>query len=176
MDLGTVISWLSNADLGTIPAENIVLVSALLSAYIAYQTRKNGLETDRERERYLNSRLQDTARFSHVWGVKIGNILVNEDSGLIYRLRKFFFGSISGSTTISVTYKNITIEGSFWEQDRVQELVDRYEVEVEHIHTQEHLDPTAATFQIDSVDYEDIVGFFNYIIEFDKYVNGLLPP
>lgn len=168
MDLGNI---LSGADFGTIPTENVVLVSALLSAYVAYQTRKNSLETNRERERHLNSRLQDTTQFSDAWGIKVGNIVVNEDSGLLYRLRKFIFGSISGSTTISVTYKNVTIPGSFWDQDKVQELVEGYDVEVRHIQTQEHLDPTVATFYIDSMKYDTIAGFFNHIISFDKYLN-----
>ena len=176
MNLVTLTGWLRNADLGTIPTENVVLASALLSAYVAYQTRKNSLETDRERERYLNSRLQDTTKFSDTWGFKLGNILVHEDSGWFYRLKKFAFGDVSGFITVTLTYKNGTIPGSFWEQDHVQEVVDGYDVEVEHVQTQEHLSPTPATFRIESTDYEYIAGFFHYIVEFDKFTNRRRSP
>lgn len=168
MGIGSI---LNGADLGTIPSEQVVLASALLSAYVAYQTRKNSLETGRERERYLNFRLQDTSQFSDTWGIKVGNILVDEDSGRLYRLKKFVTGTISGTVTISVTYKTATIPGSFWEQEKVQDLIAGYDVEAEHLRTQEHLDPTPAVFRIESVKYEDVIGFFNYIIGFDQYMN-----
>ena len=165
-------STLSGVDLGTIPTENVVLASAILSAYIAYQTRKNSLETNRERERFLNFRLQDTAQFSDTWGVRITNVFVNENSGILYRLRKLFLDGVSGDTTIAVTYKGKPIPESYWEKDKVQKLVSGYDVEVEHIQTIEHLDPVPAKFRIHSTEYDDIVGFFNYMIEFDEFIGN----
>lgn len=159
MDVNTIIGWLSNIDFGTIPTENVVLVSALLSGYVAYQTRKNSLETNRERERYLNFRLQDGTQFSDTWGITIGNIFVHENSGILYRLKKFFTGTMTGKSTVVVMYKHGSIPGTFWSEERVQDLVSGYDIEVRHIKTMEHLDPTVAKFSIHSVDDGDISGF-----------------
>lgn len=155
-------------DLGTIPTENVVLISAMLSAYIAYQSRINGLETDRERERYLNFRLQDSTHFSDMWAITIDNILIHEKSGLFYRLRKFLTGSLSGEASVVVRYEKRSIPGSFWETDAGEAILDSYGVEVEHLGTEEHLDPTVARFKFGSVDYEDIAGFFDAVLELEK--------
>lgn len=66
----------ASMDLGTIPTKNVVLASAILTAYIASQSRINGLETSRERERFLNFRLQETTQYSDMWEITIDYIRV----------------------------------------------------------------------------------------------------
>lgn len=155
-------------DLGTIPTENVVLVSAILTGYIAYQSRINGLETERERERYVNFRLRDSTKFSDTWAVTIDNIQVYEKKGFIYRVKKFFIGSLSGESTVVVRYKHATIPGSFWETEGGKAALDGYGVEVEHLGTDDHLDPTIARFKFGTLDDREIAGFFDALIDLEQ--------
>jgi len=155
-------------ELGTIPTQYVILLSAGLSAFIAYQSRLNGLESSRERERYLNSRLQDSTLLSDRWGVIIDGIQVHENRGAIYRVKKFLTGTICGETTVVVRYKNTTIPGGFWESEGGQAVTESYHVEVEHLNTREDVDPTIARFRFQSLDDGDISGFFNALIEIEE--------
>lgn len=155
-------------DLGTIPTENVVLVSALLTGFIAYQSRLNGLESSRERERYLNSRLQDSTLLSDIWAVTIDNIQFHESSGFFYRLKKFFTGTLSRESTVVVRYQNRPIPGGFWETEGGQAVIDSYSVEVEHLNTREDTNPTIARFRFETVNDEDISGFFNALIDLEQ--------
>lgn len=155
-------------DLGTIPTEYVVLVSAVLSGFIAYQSRLNGLEASRERERYLNSRLQDSTLLSDMWAVTIDNIQVHENSGFFYRVKKFITGSLSGESTVVVRYNNATIPGEFWETEGGRAVTESYHVEVEHLNTREDSDPAIARFRFQSLDDGDISGFFNALMELEE--------
>lgn len=155
-------------DLGSIPSEQLVLASTTLSAYIAYQSRINGLETDRERERYLNSRFEDATQFSDMWGITIDNIQVHEKSGFLYRLCKFFTGTISGESTVVIRYKNGSIPSSFWDSEVGKAMTDSYAIDVEHLGTQEHLDPTIARFNFGTIDGIEIMNFFRAVIDAEK--------
>jgi hypothetical protein len=155
-------------ELGTIPTEYVVLVSAVLSGFIAYQSRLNGLESSRERERYLNSRLQDSTLLSDMWAVTIDGIQVHESSGFFYRVKKFLTGTISGETTVVVRYKNTTFPGDFWETEGGKAVTESYHVEVEHLNTREDVNPTIARFRFQSLDDGDISGFFNALIELEE--------
>ena len=155
-------------DFGAIPTDNVVLVSAILTAYIAYQSRINGLETGRERERYLNSRLQESTQFSDTWAITIDNIRVQENSGFLYRLRKFITGGLSGESSVVVRYEKSTIPGSFWETEAGETIMDAYRVEVEHLGTNEHLSPTVARFTLGSLTNDDIIGFFDALLTVEK--------
>ena len=106
---------------GTIPTENVVLVSAVLTAYIAYQSRINGLDTVRERERYLNSRLQDMTKFSDTWAITIDNVRAHEDAGFFYRVKKFITGSLSGESSVVVRYKKAQFLARSGKQTRVRQ-------------------------------------------------------
>lgn len=154
--------------LGTIPTENVVLASAVLTGYIAYQTRVNGLETGRERERYLNEALEEATTLSDTWGITIDNIAVYENSGALYRLWKFITGRISGEADVTVRYERATIPSEFWESGAGKPLLNGYRVDVEHIDTQDHVEPTLAAFRFGSLDEEDIAGFFGLFLEYEK--------
>lgn len=140
----------------------------MLSGFIAYQSRLNGLEASRERERYLNSRLQDSTLLSDMWAVTIDNIQVHESSGFLYRVKKFITGSLSGESTVVVRYNNATIPSQFWDTEGGKAVTDSYHVEVEHLNTREDMDPTIARFRFQSVDDGDISGFFNTLIDLEE--------
>lgn len=152
--------------LGTIPTEQVVLVSAALTGFIAYQSRLNGLETARERERHLNSRLSGASLHSVRWGLTLDN--VQEKSGFLYRVKKFLTGSVEGDTTVVVRYENRMLPGSFWKTKTGKSILDSYWVEVEHLRTQRNLDPTIARFKFGSTNYEDIMEFFDILLKIDK--------
>lgn len=154
--------------LGTIPTEYVILISAVLSGFIAYQSRLNGLEASRERERYLNLRLQDNTLLSDTWGITIDNIQVHERSGFFYRVKKFVTGSLSGESTVVVRYKNVTIPSKFWETEGGKAVIDSYHIEVEHLNTREDMNPAIARFRFQSVNDGDISGFFNALIEVEE--------
>jgi hypothetical protein len=143
-------------------------VSAVLSGFIAYQSRLNGLEASRDRERYLNSRLQDHTLLSDMWAITIDNIQVHESSGFFYRVKKFITGSLSGESTVVVRYNGSTIPGQFWGTEGGKAIIDSYHIEVEHLNTREDVDPTIARFRFQSVDDGDISGFFNALIDLEE--------
>lgn len=155
-------------DLGTIPTEQVVLVSAALTGFIAYQSRLNGLETARERERHLNSRLAGASLHSVRWGLTLDNVQVQEKSGFPYRVKKFLTGSVEGDTTVVVRYENRMLPGSFWKTKTGKSILDSYWVEVEHLRTQRNLNPTIARFKFESTDYGDIMEFFDILLKIDK--------
>lgn len=155
-------------ELPPIPAENFVLGSFLMTTYIAYQSRLNGLESSRERERHLSSRLSEVTHIGDIWGVTIDTVRFHENSGFWYRKRKFLTGRISGETTVVVRYKNTTIPGSFWETEGAQAFLNGFDFEVEHLNTSEHLDPTVARFNIGSTQPESIEAVFGSLIEVEE--------
>jgi len=155
-------------DLGAIPTEYVVLVSAVLTGFIAYQSRLNGLESSREREQYLNSRLQESMILSDMWAITIDNILVHEKAGFLYRVKKFITGSLSGECTVVVRYNNVTIPSNFWETKGGKAVTESYHIEVEHLNTREDTDPTIARFRFQSVDDGDLSGFFNALIDLEE--------
>jgi hypothetical protein len=155
-------------DLGTISTDDVVLASAVLTGFIAYQSRVNGLESSRERERYLNSRLQESTLLSDMWGITIDNIQVHENSGFFYGKKKFLTGTISGESTVVVRYDNATIPGEFWETDGGRAVTDSYHVGVEHLSTNEDSNPAIARFRFQTVDDGDISGFFNALIDLEQ--------
>lgn len=152
----------------TIPTSYVILTSALLSAFIAYQSRKNGLETQWEREQFVNSRLAGTTIPSDTWGLTCDRVTIIEDSGLFYRFRKFVTGRMSGEATVTIKYQNASIPGEVWENENIQELLSVLDFDVEHIETTDQVDPTHSKFIVQTVEWGDIVTFLNTIIEIDK--------
>ena len=152
----------------TIPTSYVILTSALLTGFIAYQSRKNGLETQWERERFINSRLAGSMRPSNTWGIKFDQVNIFEDSGLFYRFKKFVTGRMSGEATVTIQYQNASIHGEIWENENIQELLGVLDFDVEHIETVEQIEPTHAKFLVQTVKWEDIVEFVNTVIEIEK--------
>lgn len=152
----------------TIPTSYVILTSALLTGFIAYQSRKNGLETQWERERFINSRLAGSMRPSNTWGIKFDQVNIFEDSGLFYRFKKFVTGRMSGEATVTIQYQNASIPGEIWENENIQELLGVLDFDVEHIETVEQIEPTHAKFLVQTVKWEDIVEFVNTVIEIEK--------
>lgn len=147
-------------ELGTIPTEYVVLVSAILTGYIAYQSRINGLESARERERYLNDRMAGGSYYSDTFSFTIDSVHVHESSRIHHRIWKFLTKRFTGETTIIIRYDTVSIPGSFWTAGPGSDLIDAYWVDVEHLHTAEQTDPTIARFSIDSTSHDDIADFF----------------
>lgn len=152
----------------TIPTSYVILTSALLTGFIAYQSRKNGLETQWERERFINSRLAGSMRPSNTWGIKFDQVNIFEDSGWFYRFKKFVTGRMSGEATVTIQYQNANIPGEIWENENIQELLGVLDFDVEHIETIEQIEPMHAKFLVQTVEWGDVVEFVNAIIEIEK--------
>ena len=152
----------------TIPTNYVILTSALLSGFIAYQSRKNGLETQWERERFINSRLAGSVRSSDTWGIKFDQVNIFEDTGWFYRFKKFVTGRMTGEATVTIQYQNTSIPGEIWENENVQELLEVLDFDVEHIETMDQIEPTYAKFLVQTVKWGDILEFVNTIIEIEK--------
>lgn len=155
-------------NLPPIPAANFVLGSFFLTAYIPYQSRLNGLETSRQRERHLTSRLEEVTHIEDIWGVTVDTVRFHENRGFWYRKRKFVTGGLSGETTVVVRYDNATIPGDFWDTDGAQAFLDGFEFDVEHLNTSERLDPTVARFKIGAIEPESIEAVFVSLIEMEE--------
>lgn len=153
----------------TLPITHVILASALLTGYIAYQSRKNGLETEWEREQFINSRMSGSTFPSDTWGITCDHVIIIEDSGWWYRFKKFLNGQMSGEAAVSVRYQNATIPGEIWEDSNLQTALDVLEFEWEHIDTNENLQPTHAKFILQTVEWGDLMSFFNVIIEAEKW-------
>ncbi|WP_152418627.1 hypothetical protein [Halorubrum distributum] len=154
-------------NLPPIPAEYFVLASAILSAFIAYQSRINGIESQRERESYLKSRLEGGTHIGDRWGIKIDTVRFHEDSGFWYRKEKFLTGRISGETTVVVQYKIQPLPGNYWDHEGPQAVLDGYEVPVKHLRTTTDTDPTIANFSVESPDPQVVENFFVELLMMD---------
>jgi len=152
----------------TIPTNYVVLASALLSGFIAYQSRKNGLETEWEREQFVNSRLAGSTFPSDTWGITCDYVTIVEDSGWPYRFKKFFTGRMSGEAAVSVKYQNASIPGEVWENENIKQILDVLDFEVEHVGTNDHIEPTHSKFVLDTVEWGDVVEFLHAVIEMEK--------
>jgi len=152
----------------TIPTDYVILTSALLSGFIAYQSRKNGLETQWEREQFVNSRLAGTTIPSDTWAITCDGITIIEDSGALYRFKKFVTGRMSGEAAVTIRFQNADIPGEVWENENIQELLGVLDFEVEHVETTDQINPTHAKFIVQTVEWGDIVEFLNTIIEIEK--------
>lgn len=152
-----------------IPTTHVIVASALLTGFIAYQSRKNGLETKWEREQFINSRLSGGTFPSDMWGLTCDHVMIIEDTGWRYRFKKFFTGRMSGEAVVSVRYENVSIPGSVWENSNLQAALDALGFEWEHVGTNQHLQPTHARFVLQTVERSEIMDFFNAIIEAEKW-------
>lgn len=153
----------------TLPTTHVIIASAVLTGFIAYQSRKNGLETAWEREQFINSRMSGSTFPSDKWGITCDHVIIIEDSGWWYRFKKFFTGRMSGETAVSVRYQNASIPGEIWENSNLQAALDVLEFEWEHVDTNENLQPTHAKFVLQTVEWSDLMEFFNTIIEAEKW-------
>lgn len=155
-------------NLPPIPTEYFIFASFFGTLYIAYQSRLNGLETQRERERYLNDRLGEVTHIGDIWGVAIDTIRFTESSGFWYRKKKFLLGGISGKSTAVIRYENSSIPEDLWETEGLQHFLKEYEVDVKHTGTADHLDPTIANFQFETADPDKVENFFSTLITMEK--------
>ena len=151
-----------------IPSEYIIFASAIGTAYIAFQSRQNALEKERDRERYLNDRLKEVTHIGDIWGITIDSIRFSEKKGILYSLFKFIFGGISGESTVVIRYENSSVPGALWDTEGLQIFLEEYETEVEHLTTNSHLDPSVARFKFETEDPEMIENFFSKFIHMEK--------
>lgn len=152
----------------SIPTSYVIVTSAILTGYIAFQSRKNGLETEWNREEFVNARLAGATFPSDTWGITCDYVTIIEDSGLLYRIKKFLTGRMSGEAAVAVKYENASIPGEIWETDGWQQILDSFDFDVEHAGTNEHIDPTHAKFILGTVEWGEIVDFLHAIIELEK--------
>lgn len=68
------------------------LLTAALTGAGVYIARKNGLETEKEREEHLKNRLKGRTIPTDTWGITVDDIVVIEKSGLPYRVKKIHHG------------------------------------------------------------------------------------
>lgn len=76
---------------------------------------------------------------------------------------------MSGEAAISVTYQNASIPGEVWENSNLQAALDVHGFEWEHVQTNENLQPTHAKFVLQTVEWGDIMDFFNSIIKAEQW-------
>ncbi|WP_281195825.1 hypothetical protein [Halorubrum sp. F4] len=151
-----------------IPAEYVITASFVGTMFIAYQSRLNGLERERDRDLFLNEKLAERTHLGDIWGITIDSVRFREKDGFLYRKWKFLTGRISGETTVVVRYQNTTIPGDFWDTPALQHFLDEFKVEVDHLQTDDHLDPTVARFKMETTDPDTIDDFFGTLITMEQ--------
>lgn len=153
-----------------VSGEYLILGSFLLSIYIAYHSRMNGLETWRDRERFLNERLGGGSHFSESMVIEIDNVEIYEERGLSYREWKFFTGELRGNSYVGFRFINREPAPEFWETESAQNFLNALDFEVEHLETRDNANPTIGVFRIGSMNAEDIQKFATAFVEADERI------
>lgn len=156
----------------SIPTAYVVSISALLTGYIAYQSRLNSLETEWDREKLVNARLEGKTMPADSWAITVDNILVLEKSGYRYRLTKFLTGGFEGKAFLTIRYVNATLSDKNWEQDAAKEFLEMFDFEVTHLETNNDFDPAYSKFELSTTDWESILEFIDTLVELDKWMKG----
>lgn len=157
-------------EIPTIPGEYILITSLLISIYIAYQSRMNGLENWRDREQFMREKLVERVHISKTIKVETSTVEVHEKTGLRYRFSKFFTGKMQGHTYIVLSYLHQEKDSDFWESDGAQEFLDSFDFKVEHLSTVTYTDPSYSKFKIGSTEAKDVQEFGAKFVKADEFI------
>jgi hypothetical protein len=141
---------LSVADLG-------VALTALGVVLGAIYYRLSNLEARREREEYLRSKFGDRQWAEEPLVAEFDTLHVTEASGVLYKIRRYLFGSFDGSTIISLN-ANFEFQEEMWERDGFMEPYHKTTNANVELQKVERLNPETVQIilEIDSVEHNKI--------------------
>lgn len=148
------------------PIDVVIILSFFGTLYIAYRARVSGLESERERENYLNSRLEEASYANEMWGLTIDNIRFVEKSGLKYQIKKFIKGGIDGEAYVVVRWENIQFDDDFWNSELMNTVFDAFPVEVEFDESRQMgTNVYISAFSFYTSDIDEIKQFFKELVD-----------
>ncbi|WP_396614072.1 hypothetical protein ACH9L7_19990 (plasmid) [Haloferax sp. S1W] len=157
------------SNVGTILTGIIAAVAVLgaIASVVVYihRWRWKGVESAREKEEYLRQQLVDAIYAGGPMTGTVTSIKVREDSGILYRMKKAVFASVSGSTELTMRFDHAAISDDRLDQEPFATLfsdpsqVDL--VDAEHMQTQPNpaQGHTLVQIRVFSMDYDDVGGW-----------------
>jgi hypothetical protein len=164
----TVDYFLSN------PGQLTFLIPVSIAIAIA---RIRSLPDEREREQFLNDRFTSRVVTEQNLQAEFDALRVEEESGLLYRLKKFITKHLEGFTVVSLN-ANYDVDQGLWEAGAMEPFQDNLGIEVEYVRS-EVLNPetTQIVLKVHSTNADDISAVVSslqhYFILLDEQVDGI---
>lgn len=136
--------------------EVATILTLLVSFYIAYRSKANSLNTYREEEQFLGSRLSGTTAIEEPFAVTIEKVEIQERDDFQYRVKRLLLRPVEGSTRVWVRWETHSLGGDIWETEFKDILSDKFEFEIEHVESDVIGDKGMSVFDVDTLDPDDV--------------------
>lgn len=150
------------------PFEAIAILTLIGTGYIAYRSKANSLTTAREHEQFLNNRIGGAAFVEEPFIVNLDMIEVHEREGLVYRLKRILFRPLEGSVLVRVRWQHHSLKEDWWDSDFADILREEFDIEFEHIATEQVADQAVSAFEMETLEQEEIIKFVGALPDFGK--------
>jgi len=175
----------SRLDFEHIMASDTVILSALGVAVTtlgvvlgAIYYRLSNLETRREREEYLKNKFKDRKWAEQPLVAEFDTLHVTQKSGVLYKLKRYLFGSFDGSTIISVN-TNFGFPEEMWEHEgfmKPYHKITNAEVDLQKVERL-NTNTVQVILEVESVEHNEIshsvISFLGLLKKADETVDGV---
>ena len=158
-------------------ADLSVALTALGVVLGAIYYRLSNLEARREREEYLRSKFSDRQWAEEPLVAEFDTLHVTEASSVLYKIRRYLFGSFDGSTIISLN-ANFGFSEEIWGHEGFMEPYHKTTNANVDLQNVERLNPETVQIilEIDSVEHNEIshaiIVLLGLFIKADETVDG----
>lgn len=130
--------------------------------------RLSNLESKKEREKYLNSRLGDRQWFHGPFKFECDDIRVIEQTNTLYRIKKYIFGEFDGEVVVAVI-SNFSFDDELKDTELLKPAEEAtHDIEItgsERLNTEK----VQVTFVIDTVDKDELARTLDAILKVLDY-------
>lgn len=155
-----------------------VAVAAVGVILGAIYYRLSNLETRREREEYLRNKFEDRQWAEQPLTAKFDTLHITEASSVLYKFKRYFFGTFDGSTIMSLN-ANFGFSEEMWEHEGIMEPYHRVTNSDVDLQKVERLNPETVQLilEIDSVEHNEIshsvIALLGLFVKADETVDGV---
>lgn len=142
------------------PIEIGAVASLGLFLFGIYRYKAGNLETAREREERLRN-LEGKNMKEGKFVITIDNVEIDEESGLLYRLKRWMLRPVDGDTYVTFRLHEIGIPEEFWEMDHADAFYDTLDFPAECVNSQMTSEHTSLVFRLETAEYLDLKQFLD---------------